>query len=100
MPSTLISTPVTPARETSRTALDALNAIKRAPRPSILRSIRAGKWYTVQEIEDLIGFSAEEALLHLTVLEDLGVLLHDEGHFSLDTGALHSLLLEAKTITK
>jgi predicted transcriptional regulator len=95
MPQTLVTRPATPADGSRPTALHALNAIKRAPRMAILRSIRAGNWHTGKEIEDLIGFSAHEALPHLAVLQDLGILLHDQGHFSLNTEALNSLLLQS-----
>ncbi|MBT2555559.1 hypothetical protein [Arthrobacter sp. ISL-5] len=100
MPNALITAPVAPVNGSHGAALHALNAIRRAPRMAILRSIRAGNWHTGQEIEDLIGISAQEALPHLAVLQELGILLHDEGHFSLNTEVLHSLLLQTRTISK
>jgi biotin operon repressor len=94
----LIKNP-TPANGVRGTALHALNAIKRAPRMAILRSIRAGEWHTGRDIADLLGLSAQEALPHLAVLQELGLLLHDDGHFSVNADALDALLLQSRAIS-
>lgn len=70
----------------------ALNALSRAPRMAMLRSLRGESRRIASEIYEAAGLSVQEGLPHLLALQEMGVIREDHGAFSLDVEALNRLL--------
>jgi DNA-binding IclR family transcriptional regulator len=79
-------------RDPASIAAEALNALSRAPRMAMLRSLRGGSRRIPSEIYETAGLSAQEGLPHLLALQELGVIREDQGSFSLDVEVLNRML--------
>lgn len=87
------SLPIAPPRGADAAlAAQALNALSRAPRMAMLRSLRGQSRCIASEICEAAGLSIQEGLPHLLALQELGVIREDQGSFTLDVEVLNRVL--------